>query len=93
MSPTPRTPRPSNQVTIIFLPPVLESKYSNYCQLSYSKTLLNSKYIKTCFDSGTDNIPARGGRGLGGYDYYTFTYDEEDGYEEDSLPGTGKYCV
>ena len=38
--------------------------------------------------SGTDNIPARGGRGLGGYDYYTFTYDEEDGYEEDSLPGT-----
>ena len=39
--------------------------------------------------TGTDNIPARGGRGLGGYDYYTFTYDEEDGYEEDSLPGNG----
>ncbi len=41
-----------------------------------------------CAPLGTDNIPARGGRGLGGYDYYTLTYDDlEDGYEEDSLPG------
>ena len=26
---------------------------------------------------------------VGGFDYYTLTYDEEDPYEEDSLPGLG----
>ena len=25
----------------------------------------------------------------GGFDYYTLTYDEDDPYEEDSLPGLG----
>lgn len=40
-------------------------------------------------ESGTDPVPARGGR-LGGFDYYTLTYDDmDDGYEEDSLPGLG----
>jgi len=39
-------------------------------------------------ESGNDAIPARGGR-VGGFDYYTLTYDEEDPYEEDSLPGLG----
>ena len=40
-------------------------------------------------ESGNDAIPARGGR-IGGFDYYTLTYDDlDDGYEEDSLPGLG----
>ena len=52
----------------------------------------NVTYTKNTqtIESGTDAIPARGGRGLGGFDYYTLTYDDpEDGYEEDSLPGLG----
>jgi len=52
----------------------------------------NVTYTKNTqtLESGTDTIPARGGRGLGGFDYYTLTYDDpEDGYEEDSLPGLG----
>jgi dynein intermediate chain len=52
-------------------------------QVTYSK---NTQTL----ESGTDAIPARGSRGLGGFDYYTLAYDEpEDGYEEDSLPGLG----
>ena len=48
-----------------------------------------SKNTQT-LESGTDSIPARGSRGLGGFDYYTLAYDDpEDGYEEDSLPGLG----
>jgi len=40
-------------------------------------------------ESGTDAMPSRGSR-LGGFDYYTLTYDDmDDGYEEDSLPGLG----
>merc|ERR1719228_2664270 len=52
----------------------------------------NVTYTKNTqtLESGTDAIPARGSRGLGGFDYYTLTYDDpEDGYEEDSLPGLG----
>ena len=52
-------------------------------QVTYSK---NTQTL----ESGTDAIPARGSRGLGGFDYYTLAYDDpEDGYEEDSLPGLG----
>jgi len=48
-----------------------------------------SKNTQT-LESGTDALPSRGSRGLGGFDYYTLTYDDpEDGYEEDSLPGLG----
>jgi hypothetical protein len=56
----------------------------NLCKLS----VCCFPMLLLCCLLGTDNIPARGGRGLGGYDYYTLTYDDlEDGYEEDSLPG------
>ena len=40
-------------------------------------------------ESGNDAMPTRGSR-LGGFDYYTLTYDDlDDAYEEDSLPGLG----
>ena len=45
-----------------------------------SMALTSIIYSRQTIESGTDAIPARRGGGLGGFDYYTLTYDDpEDG--------------
>ena len=70
-------------------PPSLSVVAVQSTNIAPKENVTYSKNTQT-LESGTDAIPARGGRGLGGFDYYTLTYDDpEDGYEEDSLPGLG----